>query len=52
MYALWPDSTYCDVEDLEEYLSAPCALSDDYEIVEELPWELEEKSAKTFVFKP
>jgi hypothetical protein len=32
LVCVWPDDTYCLMEDLEEYLSSPCAMSDDYEV--------------------
>lgn len=30
MYAYWPDDTYCEIEDLEEYLTFK---SDDFETI-------------------
>jgi len=30
---VWPDGTYCPMEDLEEYLNPPCAMSDDYKVI-------------------
>ena len=35
-YIVWPDGTYCEEEDLEEYM-AFSGLSDDFEVVEEEP---------------
>ena len=32
--AVWCDGTWCEEEDLEEFLSPPCAKSDDYDLLE------------------
>lgn len=30
---LWPDGTYCSLDEVEEMLMPPCAMSDDFEII-------------------
>jgi hypothetical protein len=34
LVAEWADGVWCEIEEIEEYLSPPCAKSDDYKIVE------------------
>ena len=34
LVAEWPDGVWCEIEEIEEDLSPPCAKSDDYKIVE------------------
>ena len=41
---VWPDDTYCLMEDLEEYLNPPCAMSDDYEVIH-----VDDKRAKALI---
>lgn len=34
LMALWPDGVVCELDEVEEYMNAPCAKSDDYIVID------------------
>lgn len=39
LWALWPDSVMCELDEIEEFLRPPCARSDDYQVVSVLEYD-------------